>query len=101
MSMAPNRIALVVLLIVVIVLLATAGCAIDPRLDAAKTAAVDTASRVADDALEAYEWGVCTAATVGSIRRRYGTSAPRMEAWQRFCEEQQPVVQPKAMSLAQ
>jgi hypothetical protein len=55
------------------------GCA--GTLDYAATRGAD----VSDAALEASEWTVCRAATVGAVLRRYGTSPERMEAWRRLC----------------
>lgn len=44
-------------------------------------------AEVADAGLSTSEWGVCNAATIGSIRRRYGGNPDAATAWQLFCEE--------------
>lgn len=63
------------------VLSLTVGCAQQLHQFATKSASV------ADSALSASEWGVCTAATVGSVRRAYGTSPEKAKAWQTFCAQ--------------
>jgi hypothetical protein len=45
----------------------------------------DRGAEVSDAALEASEWTVCRASTVGAVLRRYGTSPERMEAWRLLC----------------
>lgn len=45
----------------------------------------DRAAEASDSALEASEWTVCRAASVGAVLRRYGTSPERMEAWRLLC----------------
>ena len=47
--------------------------------------AADRAADVSDQALEAGEWTICRAASVGSILRRYGADPQRMAAWQAMC----------------
>ena len=45
------------------------------------------AAKVTDGALEAGEWEMCTATSIGAIRRRYGNNEDLATAWQLFCEE--------------
>jgi hypothetical protein len=45
----------------------------------------DRGADVSDEALVAAEWGICRAASVGSVLRRYGTDPERMAAWQMMC----------------
>lgn len=48
--------------------------------------ATQQGAEVADGALAGGAFTICTAATVGSIRRRYGNNPEQMAAWQLFCE---------------
>lgn len=43
-------------------------------------------ARATDAFLETSEYGICTAATIGSIMRRYGSNPEQSAAWQLFCE---------------
>ena len=43
-------------------------------------------ANVADQGLEGGVWTICYAASIGSIRRRFGTSADRAAAYELFCE---------------
>jgi hypothetical protein len=47
--------------------------------------AADRGADVSDGALEAGEWTICRAASVGAVLRRYGTDPARMAAWQAMC----------------
>ena len=47
---------------------------------------------VADKALLSAEWAICNAATVGSIRRRYGSDQERTAAWNAFCKNKGSVI---------
>ncbi len=44
------------------------------------------ATKVADKVLSTAEWTLCEAATRGSLKRRYGTSIERAEAYKEFCD---------------
>lgn len=69
-----------VLLLLVIVSLSLTAC--DPMLR--QMIAVKGAA-AADQSLEAAEWAMCYAATVGSIKRRYGKSQETADAWRAIC----------------
>lgn len=43
-------------------------------------------ARATDAFLETSEYGICTAATIGSIMRRYGSNPEQAAAWQLYCE---------------
>ena len=43
-------------------------------------------AKVYDKALEAAEWQLCYAASRGSLKRRYGISIERAEAYKEFCD---------------
>ena len=38
-----------------------------------------------DNALKIAEWSLCNAASVGSIKRRYGQDEEKAKAWQKLC----------------
>lgn len=38
-----------------------------------------------DKALNEAEWVICDAASVGSIKRKYGASQEAMDAWEKLC----------------
>lgn len=44
-------------------------------------------AEVSDEILTSAEWGICNAASVGSIRRRYGSDQKRAAAWRALCED--------------
>ncbi len=56
----------------------------------------DRGADVADTALDTSEWHICRAASVGSVLRRYGTSAERMAAWRALClpPTDSPLIEP-------
>lgn len=43
--------------------------------------------QISNTMLETGEYGVCYAATIGSLKRRYGNDADLAAAWERFCTE--------------
>ena len=53
--------------------------------DAARSAVADYGARAMDEGLANAEFFVCEAASVGSVKRRYGTSEERAEAWRTLC----------------
>ena len=44
------------------------------------------ATKAADKILSTAEWTLCEVATRGSLKRRYGTSIERAEAYKEFCD---------------
>ena len=42
-------------------------------------------AKVYDKALEAAEWQICYAASVGSVQRRWGQSKERADLYREFC----------------
>jgi hypothetical protein len=67
------------LIIVSVVAMLVAGCGSFGRLQ-------ERGAEVADQGLEGGVWTICYAASIGSIRRRFGTSADRAAAYELFCE---------------
>lgn len=68
--------------IAVLALLMLAGCAgwSSLKYGVAKEGAI-----VADEALDASEWGVCEATTMGAWQRRYGTAPAKADGWRALC----------------
>lgn len=58
------------------------GCA---ELSAVKSGIATHGASAADDALEAAEWGVCKAPTMGAWQRRYGSLPDKADGWRRLC----------------
>ncbi len=48
--------------------------------------AVVGGAKAADRVLSTAEWTLCEAATRGSLKRRYGISIERAEAYKEFCD---------------
>lgn len=91
-----NKIILGLALVACIAL--TFGCtaAGQATYEAAKT----KGAAIADKSLSEAEWFVCKAATVGSVKRHYGTSAEKAALYKEFCQssviEGQDVIGPPA-----
>ncbi len=47
---------------------------------------VDKAASSADDVLLAAEWTACYGASVGAVKRKYGQSVERAEAYKNYCD---------------
>ena len=43
-------------------------------------------AQTSDQVLIDAEWWVCSAATVGAVKRRYGTTAERADLYREFCD---------------
>ena len=67
-------------LLVLTAAVALSGCAGFGLSDIA-----DRGADVSDAALEANEWGLCRASTMGAWLRRYGADPGRADAWARLC----------------
>lgn len=67
-------------LLLLIVVLAVSACSQSSVIRA-------KVSQGYDKALDTAEFTLCYAASIGSIRRKYGTSPDKMEAWRRLCSE--------------
>ncbi len=59
------------------------GCS---SVDIAKKGLIQRGSEISDSALIDAEWWVCTAATVGSVKRRYGLTQERANLYREFCD---------------
>lgn len=67
---------------VCLVMFALSGCA---GYDTVKTAVATNGAKAADEELQAAEWGVCEATTMGAWQRRYGTQPDKVDGWRRLC----------------
>ncbi len=69
-------------MIAIIIALSLSGCA---SYQAGKIAIVSKGAELSDEILTTAEWTVCYAASVGSIKRRYGMSVDRANLYREFC----------------
>ena len=67
-------------------LILLAGCGFTPQGDAARAAIREGGAQAFDEGLVNAEWFICQAASVGSIKRRYGISAEKAEAYNALCD---------------
>lgn len=65
--------------------LAIAACGFTPEGTAARQLVKVAGAQAFDEGLRNSEWFICRAASVGSVQRRYGTSAALAEAWRALC----------------
>jgi hypothetical protein len=74
----------------IVLLLATAplatACGFTPEGQAVREAIAVKGAAAFDAGLENAEWFICQAASVGSVRRRYGGSAGLADAYRNLCE---------------
>ncbi len=79
------RVVLVVIVIAVCALV-LAACGYTKEGDAVRAFVADKGAQAMDESLVNTEWWICNGASVGSIRRRYGSTAKRAMAWQTLCD---------------
>jgi len=65
--------------------LALAACGFTPYGDVGRDMISGKGAQAYDEGLKNIEWGLCEAASIGSIKRRYGTSAARAKQYSDFC----------------
>lgn len=75
----------------ILALLTLGACSL---LGDAKQTLATKGAEFMDEGLNDAEWFMCYAASVGSVRRRYGKSVERSTAWRELCE---PNPQPTAI----
>lgn len=56
------------------------------QVGVAKKVVVVKGAEISDSALNDAEWWMCSAASVGSIKRRYGLSQDRADLYKEFCD---------------
>ena len=61
------------------------ACGLTPQGDALRQGVAEYGARAADGALDNAEWVMCSAAPIGSIKRKYGTSEKMAEAYRALC----------------
>lgn len=67
--------------------LVLAGCGLTPQGDIVRSTVAERGAEVMDGGLTNAEWFLCQAASVGSIKRRYGSSAEKSKAYTDLCRE--------------
>lgn len=65
--------------------LALAGCGFTPQGDLARDIVREKGAQAYDEGLENSIWFLCNAASVGSIRRRFGASQESAAAYNALC----------------
>ena len=63
-----------------------AGCGFTPQGDVLRAAVKSGGARVMDEGLNNAEWYICQAASIGSVRRRYGKPG-LSDAYRTLCDE--------------
>ena len=67
------------------------GCGFTAQGDFVRTGVAEKGAQAADEGLRNATWFICQAATIGSIKRAYGTSVERAHAYNRFCPDSSAV----------
>lgn len=75
------------LFLVLFMAVALGACGQTSLGNALRTGVVVKGAEIADEGLVNSEWFVCDGASVGSIKRKYGVSADRRDAYNRFCPD--------------
>lgn len=81
------------ILVLSILLIGITAC--NPALNMGLTQGAKMSADIADHALTIDQWGLCEAATVGAIRRKFGNDPVKIKAWQDLCAEAGVNVPPK------
>lgn len=63
----------------------TCACGLTPQAETIRGAVSDKGARAMDEGLTNAEWFICQAASVGSVKRRYGSSPERSKAYLDLC----------------
>lgn len=73
---------------------ALGACGLTPQGDFAREVVKERGADAADAMVDNSLWGLCNAATIGSIRREFGTSPDRANAYNRLCTPSIDIVSP-------
>lgn len=73
-------------LIVVTLLILLSGCGFTPQGDALRATLREKGKAVAAESLDNSEWFMCRAASVGSVKDRYGVSMEKVIAYNSICK---------------
>lgn len=65
--------------------LTLAACGFTPQGDLARDIVREKGAQAYDEGLENAEWFICNAASVGSIRRKYGKDSATAAAYKQLC----------------
>lgn len=77
-----------------------AGCGFTPQGDFARGAVRDYGAQAYDAGLENAEWFLCHAASIGSIRRKYGRDQTTADAYNQLCNVQDvEIVRPAVLPV--
>ena len=71
------------MVLVVFLAMIMAGCATVPS----QKEIAQRGAEIMDNALDIAIWEMCYAASIGSLRREFGTNQDRIRAWQMLCGE--------------
>lgn len=64
-----------------------AGCGFTPQGDAVRAAVKDAGAQAFDEGLANSEFFLCQAASIGSVKRRYGQSSEMAAAYNELCAQ--------------
>jgi hypothetical protein len=71
--------------LVAVAVLLLSGCGLTPQGDLARDFAKTEGALAYDEGLANAEWFVCSAASIGSVQRRYGAAPDLAAAWRSLC----------------
>lgn len=75
-------------LLILAVSLTLTACGFTPQGDFARGVAREKGAQAYDEGIQNAEWFLCHAASVGSIRRHYGSDKARADAYNTLCNPQ-------------
>ena len=71
--------------LIIIAVLFLAGCGFTKEGDAVRAAVRDYGAKAADAELESLEWGMCDAASIGAVNRRYPAGSKKASGREALC----------------
>lgn len=77
--------------IILVLALLLAGCGLTSTGDLARSTVATKGAQVMDEGLVNAEWWICNGASIGSIKRRYGTSQEMANIYWGFCYKENHV----------
>lgn len=81
-------------LVTVVTVLFLSACGFTPQGDFARDMVREKGAQAYDEGLENSLWYICNAASVGSIRRRFGVSVEAAAAYQALCAPSANIIDP-------
>lgn len=70
-----------------VAVLVISGCGLTREGDAVRAAVRDYGAKAADAELENLEWGICNAASIGAVNRRYPSGSKKAAGRAALCGE--------------